>query len=78
MNRRTFLKSIAAACGTAIVCPGELLKPPIKFRPNPVQRVYVTDCIWLSVHNNIVYQGIPVYYQTPLWSSRDETIQTAK
>ena len=26
MNRRTFLKSIAIACGAAVVCPGELLK----------------------------------------------------
>lgn len=30
MNRRTFLKSIAATCGTAVVCPGELLKSPVK------------------------------------------------
>ena len=33
MNRRTFLKSIAAVCGAAVVCPGELLK-------SPAQRVY--------------------------------------
>jgi len=26
INRRAFLKSIAAACGAAVVCPGELLK----------------------------------------------------
>lgn len=26
MNRRTFLKSLATACGAAVVCPGELLK----------------------------------------------------
>ena len=26
MNRRTFLKSLAATCGAAIVCPGELVK----------------------------------------------------
>ncbi len=26
MNRRTFLKSIVTVCGTAVVCPGELLK----------------------------------------------------
>lgn len=30
MNRRNFLKSLAAACGAAIVCPGELLKSPVK------------------------------------------------
>lgn len=28
MNRRTFLKSIAIACGAAVVCPGELLNKP--------------------------------------------------
>lgn len=27
MNRRTFLKSLTTACGAAVVCPGELLKP---------------------------------------------------
>ena len=27
MNRRSFLKSIATACGAAVVCPAELLKP---------------------------------------------------
>jgi len=26
MNRRIFLKSLAAACGAAVVCPGELVK----------------------------------------------------
>jgi len=26
INRRSFLKSIATACGAAVVCPGELLK----------------------------------------------------
>lgn len=26
MNHRTFLKSLTAACGAAIVCPGKLLK----------------------------------------------------
>ena len=26
MNRRTFLKSLTAACGAVVVCPGELLK----------------------------------------------------
>ena len=26
MRRRAFLKSIAAACGAAVVCPGELVK----------------------------------------------------
>ena len=26
INRRTFLKSLTAACGAAVVCPGELLK----------------------------------------------------
>jgi hypothetical protein len=30
MNRRTFLRSIAAACGAAVVCPGELLKGKTK------------------------------------------------
>lgn len=29
MNRRTFLKSLAIACGAAVVCPGELLKEPV-------------------------------------------------
>lgn len=26
MNRRSFLKSLTAVCGAAVVCPGELLK----------------------------------------------------
>ena len=26
LNRRTFLRSLAAACGVAVVCPGVLLK----------------------------------------------------
>jgi len=30
MNRRSFLKSIATVCGAAVVCPGELVKLPIK------------------------------------------------
>ncbi|KKN47590.1 hypothetical protein LCGC14_0661580 [marine sediment metagenome] len=30
MNRRTFLRSLATVCGAAVMCPGELLKSPIK------------------------------------------------
>ena len=41
MNRRTFLKSIATACGAVVVCPGELLKEPVEFRPNPVQMKWI-------------------------------------
>jgi len=30
MNRRTFLRSLTTVCGAAVVCPGELLKSPVK------------------------------------------------
>ena len=33
MNRRTFLKYIATACGAAVVCPGELLKDESELKP---------------------------------------------
>lgn len=39
MNRRNFLKSVAAACGAVVVCPGELLKG--EFRPNPIQKMWI-------------------------------------
>jgi hypothetical protein len=32
MNRRSFLKSLTAACGAAVICPGELLKD----KPEPI------------------------------------------
>jgi len=49
MNRRTFLKSIATACGAAVVCPGELLKGI----PNPWIRA-----VALRKKNNIAFQNI--------------------
>lgn len=41
MNRRTFLKSLGVACGTAVVAPVVLLKPPTKFKPNPAQIMWM-------------------------------------
>jgi len=48
MNRRIFLKSIAAACGAAVVCPGKLLKD----EPKPVRVSRKHEFRWFAVKNN--------------------------
>jgi len=76
MNRRTFLKSIAAACGAAVVCPGELLRGEPKwikyarcFRP---EHKIMLDKLRAASSGNIPYgipyyfRGVPVYYQENL------------
>lgn len=52
MNRRTFLKSIVTACGAAVVCPGELLRPE-------------TDLEDLRVPSDAGLKRWPKYYAKP-------------
>lgn len=80
MRRRAFLKSIATACGAAVVCPGELLKSPVEFRLNQTQKdIIVTNARQEGCTNSILYgipyyfRGVPIYYRSPLY---DETNQT--
>lgn len=65
MNRRTFLRSLAAVCGATVVCPGELLKSPVEFRPNPAQRVYMID--HPAFHDTVKTQQNSIPYGIPYW-----------
>ena len=73
-NRRTFLKSIATACGAAVVCPGELLKSPIKHvgvHGKRSERIYIID--HPAFHNVVIskarQQGCTnsIFYGIPYW-----------
>ena len=54
MNRRTFLKFIATACGAAVVCPGELLKAEFK----PVEVSCKHEFQWFAAKN----EDAPTHY----------------
>jgi len=73
MNRRTFLKSIATACGAAVVCPGELVRGKTereilleKFRTAALNTKYGNDHpVFIKARqqgctNSILY-GIPYW-----------------
>lgn len=66
MNRRTFLKSIAIACGAAVVCPGELLKSPVEFMPNPAQ------VMWIGHRRKLPWK----HFQMTCRYDRDKLIKT--
>ncbi|MCK5608357.1 twin-arginine translocation signal domain-containing protein [Candidatus Pacearchaeota archaeon] len=54
MNRRSFLKSIAVACGAAVVCPGELLKGDPWIKAATLRKkntVLGAKCKWKAYHN---------------------------
>ena len=85
MNRRTFLKSIAAACGAAVVCPGELLKSPVEFRPNPAQTMWMRgkggsyivgeETRWPKYHNSYILNDKPMpflvkEFETAFWNTK--------
>ena len=69
MNRRTFLKSIATACGAAVVCPGELLKPvqpKLKLEPGWYDIEILSEADRKKYCQNILIkarqQGITIIY----------------
>jgi len=79
MNRRTFLKSLAAACGAAIVCPGKLLKvdPWVRLAAlrkknaalgkNIIAKARQQGCTNSILYGILYYfRGIPIYYQENL------------
>jgi len=68
MNRRNFLKSLAAACGAAVVCPGELLKSDPWIRAAALRKKNVAMGGQV-IHRNIIIkvrqQGFPTYAAQP-------------
>jgi hypothetical protein len=76
MNRRTFLKSLTAACGAAVVCPGELLKttqPALRLWP--MQKILLKQlkvakfkARQQGITISLTYRGIPIFYQNPLYN----------
>ena len=64
MNRRTFLKSIATACGAAVVCPGELFKSPVTPITIFIDKSKGWVCGERSKH--IFFMGQRLYYNETL------------
>ena len=55
MNRRTFLKSIATVCGAVVVCPGELVKLPVK-------HLWMRGKDGSCIEGEDIPYGIPYYF----------------
>lgn len=78
MNRRNFLKSIAVACGAAVVCPGMLLEPPVKhlwMQGKGGSYIEGEETRWPKYHNSYILNNKPMpflikEFETAFWNTK--------